>query len=277
MNSLTFFLWNIHTILESLPISSSTHMQLIINHLAKHSSAASTISSKRKYPIESSMQAYFSATVQEIMHFPTVFIILGTLAYYSSSMHEIFALYSLASWFVAIIIADTVTGIAYGALKMFRPIQFPLIIGLCISASLLLSLYYCPISNTQSITVQHALIIGLSQACALLPGISRLATTIVTASWLGIDPLVGALFSLSIELPLIIAALAKALVRHPETVKQILTLSWSRIFILTATSIISCLLLIAVITLHMHGLLFLFGYYLLAITIALGAALILSI
>lgn len=62
-----------------------------------------------------------------------------------------------------------------------------LIVGICllVTAALLAFSYYARPRQRESISVRDAFIIGLSQACAVLPGLSRSGTTIATGLLLG--------------------------------------------------------------------------------------------
>lgn len=64
-------------------------------------------------------------------------------------------------------------------------------------------------STTQNITFSHAVIIGISQALAILPGISRSGATISTSVLLGVDRTKAAKFSFLMVIPLIIGKIAK--------------------------------------------------------------------
>jgi len=76
--------------------------------------------------------------------------------------------------------------------------------------SVLLSFTYFKKSNLGEITFLNAFIIGLSQAVAILPGISRSGSTIATALLLGVDKEKAARFSfLMVLLPIIGATMLK--------------------------------------------------------------------
>lgn len=259
MNSVTFFLWNIQILLESLPISSSAHLRLICAYFYPRREAAP---SKIVVP---------DSTTQELMHIPTIIVIFVTIAYFLRASTMILSVPTLLNWLFAIVIADAITGIVYIALKRYPAVRdrFPLLAGLAISAIALLSLMFCNFGTIAQITPLHALIIGLAQAFTLLPGISRLALTIVTATWLGIDPLTGAFFSLAIELPLIIAAVMHALIRSPHAVRSLFNLTFNQSAIILLSTALSCLLLIGVIMMHTSHMLSLFGWYLFALILYL--------
>ncbi len=64
-------------------------------------------------------------------------------------------------------------------------------------------------STDKKVGVGHAIIIGVSQAIAILPGISRSGATISTSVLLGIDREKAARFSFIMVLPLILGKMAK--------------------------------------------------------------------
>jgi len=64
-------------------------------------------------------------------------------------------------------------------------------------------------SSAKQVGVKHAILIGISQAIAILPGISRSGATISTAVLLGIDKEKAARFSFLMVVPLIFGKMAK--------------------------------------------------------------------
>src|SRR5690606_24436540 len=55
------------------------------------------------------------------------------------------------------------------------------------------------------------LVMGIAQACAILPGISRSGSTVLTGLWRRIDPVAAAEFSFLMSIPAIIGAAVLAL------------------------------------------------------------------
>ncbi len=191
MNVLSFFLWNLSIILESLPISSSGHLRLIRKLLSE--------------PLPTSY-------TEHLQHIPnaiiiTLFLVFNCLIAHSCSL--------LTSLFIASLIANFITGTAYLFFKHLP--QLPLSLGFFISGSVLLSLYYAPYGTLTELSITHALIIGLAQTLSLLPGISRMAMTVSSALWLGIEPKLGFMFSLLCELLLIIVAAVAALYKKDSS------------------------------------------------------------
>ena len=78
-----------------------------------------------------------------------------------------------------------------------------LIVGcmLLVTAALLAFSYYAKPRQKESISMKDALIIGLSQACAVLPGLSRSGTTIATGLLLGNNKAKLAQFSFLMVIP----------------------------------------------------------------------------
>ena len=102
----------------------------------------------------------------------------------------------------------------------------PLGIGFFITLLLALSTYYL-VPGIASLTMRSATIIGLGQAIALLPGISRLGTTYALARWLGISSRRSLEISFMMQAPLLVAALAKNvfMLQYVDCLDQILNIS----------------------------------------------------
>ena len=83
----------------------------------------------------------------------------------------------------------------------------------------LLTITYYTKDGTKKVTFGRAIIIGLAQAIAILPGISRSGTTIATSLYLGVEKSRATRFSFLMVLPPILgAALLKTLdfIKEPE-------------------------------------------------------------
>ena len=82
---------------------------------------------------------------------------------------------------------------------------------------------YAADRTLDDLTTRDALIIGLAQACAIFPGISRSGSTIATGIWRGLPRPVAARFSFLLATPIIVGAGAKQLldiITGSETVGQ---------------------------------------------------------
>lgn len=81
--------------------------------------------------------------------------------------------------------------------------------------------------NKPFMTLLHAILIGFAQAFAIIPGISRSGSTIVTALWLGIKRETAARFSFLLSVPVILGASIlkmKELLENPPPSGEILNL-----------------------------------------------------
>ena len=76
---------------------------------------------------------------------------------------------------------------------------------LLVTGLVLLSSRFAPVSR-RGVTLGGALVMGLGQALAIMPGISRSGTTIVSGIWARIDPSEAAEFSFLLALPAIAGA-----------------------------------------------------------------------
>lgn len=103
------------------------------------------------------------------------------------------------------------TGCVYVALKYSGVEWFPLWLGYSITTALLFSLRYCAQQHEQDLVLTKsmsqwnmysALLLGAVQGLALLPGISRLGITYVTARWLGMRAQKAFELSFLIEWPI---------------------------------------------------------------------------
>ena len=67
-------------------------------------------------------------------------------------------------------------------------------------------------NTSNDVTFGHSIIIGIAQAIAILPGISRSGATISTSVLLGVDRSKAASFSFLMVVPLILGKIAKDLI-----------------------------------------------------------------
>jgi len=135
--------------------------------------------------------------------------------------------------------------------------------GLCITALLLFSLYTQKPKN-EPITFKTAAIIGFAQGIAfILPGVSRLAVTFVTARWLGASNKKSLHYSILLLTSLICAVILRAIIKHEVLTRtELLTLhhNW---FIILGASIIGGVSLYLTKTLAFNNRAQWFGWYLL--------------
>jgi undecaprenyl-diphosphatase len=258
--------WALHTMLESLPISSSGHMRLIQCYM--HTYARQF----RKNQSQLAQYSYFEIPeyLNYFMHITTFVIILLFLSMHlPTEIAQIQASWQIIqSCTIALIIANSATAFFYFLFK-YKPIRLPLYVGFAITGLLLLSLYVLPPREPQSLVISSiaALAIGTAQGIALLPGISRMAATYVIARWCSIGSVTALLFSLAIQLPLIGAALIKAGYEIYSKNKALPGYAVTGIVLVGSATLIAYILLEAVYGMAGHDYIQLFGWYMLMPTL----------
>ena len=113
----------------------------------------------------------------------------------------------------------------------------------------------------------QAVLIGITQGLALLPGISRMGSTCVVGIWFGLTPLAAFVFSCTIQLPLLIAGVTKGLydVRRGKDYVLFYPLTYVRISCLSLASLVSYIVLQIIAYQIGNGLLVYWGWYMLGI------------
>lgn len=233
MNEL-FFIVVAQICLESLPISSSGHMMLV-------SMLCQVVNG---YSLE--LPKHFD----HFLHGPTL-VVLGVFFFSSWWLMARAIIKSVVCWlrgqiirdshrstcalFIRIIAwvmcADVMTVALYGVGKLLNKIGFIiprhilLLLGFCVTMLLLMALrlYEQKKNRFDQIYFQHAFILGLVQGLALIPGISRFASTFVVARFLGYSPRRSFATSFALFAPLVIAGFLcngiRELIVHPEWLK----------------------------------------------------------
>ena len=256
MNSSSYFclLWCMQIILESLPISSSGHIKIInmlIARVTKHT------------PLT------ISSGVDHIMHIPTIFISFLFLMKHGM-LNVIFDTpTTVFQWIVAIIIANSITAFFYMLIKIKNIAPWHTHIGFILSACALLSLYLAPGGTKTVISYSDAIVIGIAQSFALLPGISRLGLTFSAGVWLGLLPTLSLMFSLMLELFLAVPAIALALYKNKFNLSPFYHLRLADYTAIGVSSLIAYAALELLYRAAEYGLMNMFGWYLLALGIFL--------
>ncbi len=229
----------IQILLESLPVSSSGHIQLFELFLKKIDS-----------PINHLIVTFSDAcTVDVIDHFAHGATIIILIVFFFSRWF--FLLQNLQKCFGIILkiialaaLADIITSAFYvlfhcTIIKSF----FSLSLGFIITSLLLLSLYWCSSTQRAIFNWRMALLLGMVQGIALLPGISRLASTYVAARWLGLPSNKAFEVSWLIAFPLMLAAWANSLRLIVFKQQALFLLSWQVLFVMAVAAIASYVLL----------------------------------
>ena len=185
---------------EFLPVSSSGHLEL-----------AKTILGDTSIPQE-------SLTFTIVLHFATA---LSTLVIFRKEVAEIFKGLFQFKWneqtqFSLKIIVSMVPAVIIGLLFEEQLEAFfggkTLLVGTMLLVTAVLLLLADKAKNTtKKVSFTNAVIIGISQAIAMLPGISRSGATISTSVLLGVDTSKAARISFLMVVPLIIGKVAKDL------------------------------------------------------------------
>lgn len=240
-------------IIEMLPISSSGHLTLLELWLKKYAG----FDIKKVFHREETLKA-----VYYFLHGPT--LVLITIYFFPQWWNLVFTPTGIA-WhlILCLIIADLITFIIYLLFKKTR-ITLSLEVGFIITAVLLFSTAWC--SGSTAITrirFTDAVILGLVQGLALLPGISRLAFTCSIGCWLGFSLYDAFLISWTMQAPLMAAAFMKSLkdLHQPAVRRQILNLPIG--LVMLGSSGISFLALYAVGQMAHQANWYWFGFYML--------------
>jgi len=183
---------------EFLPVSSSGHLEL-----------AKAILGDTSVPKE-------SLTFTVVLHFATA---LSTLVIFRKEIAQIFKGLFQLKWneefkFSIKIIISMLPAVVVGLLFEKQLAAFfsgnILLVGFMLLVTALLLLLADRAKNTQKeVSFSNSLLIGVSQAIAMLPGISRSGATISTAVLLGIDKTNAARFSFLMVVPLIFGKIGK--------------------------------------------------------------------
>ena len=198
---LAFFLGIIQGLTEFLPVSSSGHLEIV------------------KAIFNSDYEAKESLLMTVILHFATsmstlfifkkeVFSIINSVFSNKKSNEKEFAIKIIISMIPAAIVGvffeDIIETLFNGRL---------ILVGIMlILTGFLLFLADKSKENNNDINYLNSLIIGIAQAIAILPGISRSGATIATSVILGIDKTSSAQFSFLMVVPLIFGKVLKDII-----------------------------------------------------------------
>lgn len=202
---------------ESLPISSSGQVELLVQFLHE------------KYLLTESML--------HLLHAPTICIVV--YFFYSRWVTFVRAprrcaqlLLSVAGY---VILADSCTVAFYIVRKIIGTQWFAIELGFIITGFILWSTRWLTNKVTKiGWCVPSALLLGSVQGIALLPGISRLGATYVTACWLGWSHKHALEVSFAIEVPLLLVAVCKATLLYPAQVYQLFLFPTNIIIVVSA-------------------------------------------
>lgn len=177
----------VQIVLESFPVSSSGHCLLLQNFFSDFFS--SKLSDGHGMCVVTVKTFFNNELVTHFLHGPTVFV----LAFFFFNQWKKFLLhpfkyrYVLLKLALFVMLADIATAMFYFIFKVFDFSFFPVWAGFLLSACVLFSLCFIKDKQQKVITWKTAVILGLVQGVAFLPGVSRLGIVFVVSRWLGLS------------------------------------------------------------------------------------------
>ena len=183
---------------EFLPVSSSGHLEI-----------AKAILGEKKVGEESLLMTvvlHFATALSTIIIFrkDILEILIGLLQFKNNDSFWFslkIVLSMIPAAFVGVFFNNEIEALFGGALTLVG--------SMLLVTGLLLFLADKAKASAKKVGVKHAILIGISQAIAILPGISRSGATISPAVLLGIDKEKAARFSFLMVVPLIFGKMAK--------------------------------------------------------------------
>ena len=186
---------------EFLPVSSSGHLEIAKTLLGVD------LDDESKFGLMMTVVLHFATALSTIVVFrkDVVEILTGLVRPGEGREHQ---------WFCLKIILSMVPAAAVGMLfaeqiESLFTANMMLVGGMLMFTGALLLLADQAKTTDKPVGIVNALIIGISQAVAILPGISRSGATISTSVLLGIDREKAAKFSFLMVVPLIFGKMAK--------------------------------------------------------------------
>jgi len=236
-------------VIESLPVSSSGNC-VLWTHLMELYTNIKTCA----VPVD----------IDFLLHGPTIVVVglyfFDTIWWYLLHIRQMYK--QIVSFSVMCFISGFITALLYVPIRQCKLVTIPLWVGFVITAALLFSLVRCKQKETKKIlTWQDVVVLGLVQGCALLPGISRFASTYVAARWLGFYNYHAFGYSFAVQLPLLGAAFLKGLygIYAGTVAVDIFTLPLLSVIVLS--TLLSYVVFAWVGRLAVSGQMYAFGWY----------------
>ncbi len=187
-------------IFEALPVSSSGNVLLwtpVLQNLLQISSARSVL-----------------PDFDFLLHIPTLFVL--ALFFFREWIPFVIRIRkykrTIVLFALRCLLADAITTAFYFFWKAEGTAFFPLWVGFLCTTIMLLSLYFYKGKNLPKVfTYKDAALWGIVQGFALLPGVSRLASTFVAGVWMGYSYEQSFRYSFLLQIPLIGCAALKGL------------------------------------------------------------------
>lgn len=218
-----YFWMLVQVLCESLPISSSGHVALLLAMAEKFHWSLQSMSDAWAFD-------YFLQGVSAFLFFMYFFsswwnLVIKKPIQLSQVLNFEVWQKNIIPMLLFGIAADTVTFLLW-MFDVAERIQLPLVIGFVMTGLTLWLVQFAQEKKDINIwSVRNGLIVGFVQGCALLPGISRFATTFSALRWLGYVNRDAFSISFLIQWPLIFAGSLKGLKALHEVgnVHEILT------------------------------------------------------
>lgn len=188
-------------IAESLPISSSGHVALVSMIIGVSGCSIMLNEGPQGSWLAEELKA---RSIDHFLHGPTFFIValffyrrwIALLQCWRRTLPMILRL----TLYVGV--ADVITACFFVARRYIPVAHFPLGAGFIITALALASLAWCE-RRGGKLNIRNAIILGFVQGSAMLPGVSRLATTYTAARWLSLSDRHALEAAWMIQMPLI--------------------------------------------------------------------------
>lgn len=222
-------------ITEFLPVSSTGHLVLVRDWLSVSGANALAIDAVLHFATTAAVIIYFWSDIWTLLQ--SVLRKLGRLPVNERDMIMVYAL-----------MAGTIPAVIIGVLfesVVDEYLRSPLIVaGVLFSASIFFMYaewkYYLRPAHGE-LTIKRGLLVGLFQALALIPGMSRSGATIAGGMLLGMSRLEAARFSFLLAIPITLGVGAKMLIDLLEAGGQV---EWGMVVAAAGVSFVTALIVI---------------------------------
>jgi undecaprenyl-diphosphatase len=250
-------------VLESFPVSSSSHLVLLERYLRS-----------RGYTINHHQGFFFNflnfdfVSIDVLVHFLHG-VTACVLALFFFPRWRIFIMHMRRSWRIGIkiillaMVADFFTAMGYVFFVSYPCACMPLGLGLFVTGCLLVSLRLVPTKKSTVFSWRQASLLGIVQGLALLPGISRFASTYVAGRWLLLRSDRAFEISFLLQWPLITLAFLNSVRMLAAQTNVCFLFDWHLFLIMGCAGIIAFYCLRLVYGLAMRRQLWLFAFYML--------------
>lgn len=188
---------------EFLPISSSGHLVLFSEILDFNGSGLAFEVFVHFGTLLAVLVVFRKDIIQMLRYLPGVFGLLknGMVMRSKEDEYRAMSLYVIIGTIPVVLIGLSLKD----AVAQLFDSPVLVLISLFITGIVMWSSRY-PIENRHFMGTTQAILIGFAQAFAIIPGISRSGSTIVTALWLGVNRETAARFSFLLSIPVILGA-----------------------------------------------------------------------